>query len=327
MPMTSVSSIKSVSGSFAVPIVVAVVANDDVQLWDIENSLRLDQVATFSKTPGVMASLSSDGKMFFAGSYYAGGGMGYSISERREVWRRKDLRRFSSLTSHPFEPSIFCSFDRKPSLQLDSHTGATLNRLHGVKEVYASPFEPLLIFGSRDLRIGKSLERANIRIPRTTFAVLDIAFARNLVAVSESGGLVRCFDLSSGKEVWRYEPTQGVHVLHVSFCPKVNVFVGVDWAYTKKKGDCRLLHFDADTGRCKVLTRLESALDFAFCLEGLRLVNSEGAVIDTSTGKLVRKLAFAREEYEEPRFPSWDERIRSGTPAQRELARLLGPPE
>ena len=265
--------------------------------------------------------------MCFVGSYYAGGALGYSISERREIWRRKDLRRFVSLTSHPYEPFIFCSFERQTSLQLDSRTGSTLKQLRGVKEVYASPFEPLLIFGCRDLRIGKSLEEAKIQISRTTFAILDIAFSKKFVVLSESGGDVRALDLSSGKEIWRHEPTKGVHVLHLSFCPEGKVFVGVDWAYLKKGGDCRLLHFDADTGRCKVVAQIEPAVDFAFCLKGKRLVSSAGAVLDSASGKMIRDLEFPCEKYEEPQFPSWDERIKSGTSAQRELARLLGPPE
>jgi hypothetical protein len=55
-----------------------------------------------------------------------------------------------------------------------------------------------------------SIEGANsARVPRLTFAMLDAAFNRDTLCLTEATGPVRCLDCDTASERWRYQPPRG----------------------------------------------------------------------------------------------------------------------
>lgn len=324
MPIRNVSMIRHLVASGVT--VAAVDAIDTVHVWCVDSCKKLCEVPTFPKAPGIRVAFGRGCSTLYAGSWYAGGAMCYSLSESRQLWRRKELVRFSDITADGWDCGLYCCFDGRASVRLDPATGQTVERLAGLKEVYSSPIGDWYLVGRRTLDIVSDPTATRYRIPRTTFAILGVAFAPDRVAVSESGGPVRCFSLKTGKEKWRHVPVSGVHLIDVTFCEALDVFIGVEWAY-KSGGASRLVSLTRTSGSHGYIGDLPEASDGTFCSSGNLLVNSEGDVVEVASAKVLHRLDFPREEYEDPEFPTWEERMRTGTPEQRELARLLGPPE
>lgn len=321
MPIINASLIKHLTASGAT--LAAVDANDTIHVWSLKTFTKLCELTPFSKTPGIRVALSRDGSTLYAGSWYAGGAIGYSLSENRELWRRKDLVRFSSIAADGWDGGLYCCFEGRASIRLDPATGQTLEAFRGLKEIYASPQGHRYLVGRKHFDIVSKASIKRFAIPRLTFAVLAVAFASDCVALSESGGPIRCLNLETGAENWRHTPEPGVHFTNLAFCESLDLFVGIEWAY-KSGGVHRLVGLTRIAGSCAIIGDFAEASDQTFAASGNLLVNSEGDVIEVKSGKILRRLAFPREEYEEPDFPSREERLRTGTPEQQELARLLG---
>lgn len=322
---TEISLIKSLAASWSSNLIAAVDVKDTIHIWNVESFTKLGEVPSFPKAPDVRVALSGGAEFLYAGSWYAGGVMAYAISEGCELWRRADLRRFQGLCAEGPSSHLYCWFDSKATLRLDPTSGKTIGRLPGAGEVYLNPFGGLILLAGGDLCFGPQSSTEKFRVPRTTFAVLDVAFGPDCVAVSESAGPVRCFSAETGAELWRHTPCAGRHLIHLSFHASLDVFAGIEWAY-QAGGDCRLIHLSRASGAISCIADITPARDISFCRNGSILINSAGDVIDVSSGTTIHRLDFPREEFDEAEFPSWEERLRAGTPAQRELARLLGPP-
>jgi hypothetical protein len=184
----------------------------------------------------------------------------------------------------------------------------------------------MFLFARRELQFGPEAAITHFSVARTTFAVLDVAFASDCVAVTESGGPVRCLSLLTGTELWRHTPAPGVHSICLTFSASLDQFASLEWGY-EAGGARRLMHLSKTSGTSSFITDLTKARDFSFSLSGSLLISSEGDVIEVASGKMIRRLEFPSEAFEEPEFPSWEQRIQTGTAEQRELARLLGPPD
>jgi outer membrane protein assembly factor BamB len=325
MAMVTQSLIRELASSWSGTSVAGVDHHDVVHVWSLDSFSKLCDIPTFPKEPYVHISLNRDSSIVYAGSWGAGGIMAYSVSESRELWRRKELRPFWGISVAGFDSGLYCRLDHSASLRLDPATGQTIEKMRGVGEVFSSSDQSVCLFERRQLHVGPRPGITRFKVPRTTFAVLDTAFSTDCVAVTESGGPVRCFDLDKGTECWRHTPAPGFHFIHLAFCESLGLFVGVEWAY-RAGGELRLVSLARNSGASTIIADLPGARDFKFCRSGSLLLSSEGDLVDVTSGKELRRLGFPTEEYEEPEFPSWEERMQTGTPEQRELARLLGPP-
>ena len=163
----------------------------------------------------------------------------------------------------------------------------------GLEDLYESEYstDQLLEKRNRDciLKNGKAM-----KIPRLTFAILDAVFGPQSLAISESGGPVRCFD-SYGIELWRFAPEPGSHFGALWFRRTDKNFYGVLCNYEQDKFK-RLVRLDSATGEAKILSDLDSQED-SYCARLECIVNSSGAVIDVSEGKFLHRLDFPKKEY------------------------------
>jgi hypothetical protein len=81
----------------------------------------------------------------------------------------------------------------------------------------------------------------------------------------------------------------------MGYSEKSHEFIGLDLEYMKG-GDRSVVWLDEATGILKRrLLLTEKPFESEFALKGTILVTSEGALIDTSTGKELARLDFPRE--------------------------------
>ena len=264
-----------------------------VHVCDIVAGTQLTTFNTVLDFGGRRLAITSDGKTVVAGAYYIEGIAGYSTADGTEIWRRKDLKKVQYIRFSLDDDKIYCGFEGKSFAVLRAATGRTITTWRGVKDVWESPFEPIRLVERRSLDLETNDGHKIASIPRATFGVLSLAFAPSLLCVSESTGPIRCLDTQQGQELWRFAlPEQ--HFLKVGYNEHAASFVGDCWPY-QRGGPDRLYRFEPRSGAATELGELGSPTCMnptsAFCLRGSTVLLSDGRVLDSATGDLVRKLA------------------------------------
>jgi hypothetical protein len=239
---------------------------------------------------GTRLAVTPDGRNCIAAAYHVEGIAGYAASDGTEVWRRKDLKKTQTLRISLDGRRVYACFDNRSCQVLNRETGKTIKTWAGVRDVWESPYQPVMLLEKRTLVLQSPEERKIASVRAETFAVLCVAFGPGLVCVSESTGPLRCLSTETGEERWRFQE-KGQHFLEVAFAEQTQAFVGVCWPY-EHGGSFRLLRFEPQSGEASVVTELGKAGEFEFCLRGTRMLLSDGSVMDSATGDPVGKLAF-----------------------------------
>src|SRR5262249_10321005 len=154
--------------------------------------------------------------------YHAEGVAGYAAANGTEVWRRKDLKKTQTLRISLDGRRVYACFDNRSCQVLNLETGKTIKTWAGVRDVWASPYHPIMPLEKRRLVSQASEERKIASIPPESFAVLCAAFGPGLVCVSESGGPLRCLDTETGAERWRFQE-EGQHFRVLAFAEHAQV--------------------------------------------------------------------------------------------------------
>jgi hypothetical protein len=225
------------------------------------------------------------------GAYQVHGIAAYSAEDGQERWRRRDLKKVQHVTFNGDDSRALCCFDRGPCESLNAATGKSGRSLRGVRGVWESPFGPhRLLERARDYALA-DFEAPTALIPRITFGILSAAFSPTLVCLSEAGGPVRAFDLSSGAEAWRHTPPKGSHFLRIGFDEASQSFAGVSWPF-ERGGPVALQRFSPSNGSPQAIAQVGSSVDTEFCLGGSRLVTASGTLYDVASGRQVGSLPF-----------------------------------
>jgi len=178
---------------------------------------------------------------------------------------------------------------------LDVLTGDTLEEISGFEEIYDSAYSDVRLLEQPKCNYivrGKQ----DFTIPRLTFALLDAAIGPTSVCISESGGLTRCFELSSGTERWRYDPAKWNHLLRLWYRPADDAFYGVQWEYNRgcQRG---LVRFEQQTGEVQEVCDLSSSWAEVVSSAMDCVVTSAGSVFTLSDGRLLNCLPFPQRDY------------------------------
>ncbi len=246
----------------------AVVSRDGwVRLFSLADRCFLREFFTHKDSGGVSVALSADDQRCFLGSYYAWGLACFTVSTGERKWKRDDLRRFRGLTFSPQLHRLFGYFDGKGALEIDPETGQTVQSFRGTTDLVASPINDLVLFGDKkSLSLWRGTRSKLWSVSREGFAVLDVAWSLDTVAISEARDTdrefgVRCFS-TDGELLWRYN-SRKTQVSPLMYNPARRVYVGID--YTPGTEDRVLIHWDEATGTIQLERTIPPKMHGALC--------------------------------------------------------------
>lgn len=232
---------------------------------------------------GLLASASP---IVLAGAYRREGVQAYDLSGG-VLWRRRDLKRVQSVRGiHPRRHGavVAVGFEDGPFQFLDAATGFTMERLRGVRSVYAGSDSPLVVAVLRD-RFRLQANGATREVRLESFAVLDVALSADGILVSEAAGPLRCFGVD-GREQWRWT-CPGAHALRVTWNRGRCAWLATVWSY-QDGGPLACVEFDG-TGNEMARRSLKNSPAHAFTADGNSLITSE-AVYGTADLKVMWRL-------------------------------------
>ena len=103
---------------------------------------------------------------------------------------------------------------------LDQLTGSKVASLRGVRSLFADSHEERMILLRKDIEYRMRLDSPPVHaIDSAAVDLISGCFGPTSFIAASAGSIVRCFDLKSGAEKWRYDPGQGCQVLELAFCP------------------------------------------------------------------------------------------------------------
>ncbi len=253
-------------------------------------------------------AVSPSGESYVAANWRKGkrGGVGcYDVKTGERVWHRTDLRQVQGVRFSADGEKVWCRVDDSPVHCLEARSGSLLAKLKGVDDVAESQYTDLQLHSRRraDYLLVGAATRA---IPRITFAMSDAAFSSNSLCVAEYNGPVRCIDCASGKELWRYVPPQGFHVIKVSY-QSDGCFYGLLFGYEVPEN--ALIRFSPDCGECTELCRFSALRRCGGVSYGSGgfgdgvFVTGAGFVVSLVDGTVQRRLAFPVKDESCPRDP------------------------
>jgi outer membrane protein assembly factor BamB len=268
-----------------------------VQIWNLSTRKKIIEFETTLSFGGWRLALDPAGGLCATAAWEGGkrGGIAcYEAESGRLVWKRPDIERTQRLRFSADGKSLWSVPETGPTRSLDSAKGITLDTLPALADICISPYSDdcLLVRRKRDYQLGKN---KRICIPRLKFAVLDAAFSPDSLTVSEAGGPVRCFRLSTGIECWRYVPRVTTHFVKLWFRKADQNFYGVLWEY--HRGSFRtLVCLDGKTGESKDMCHLNS-WEEEYCIALDSIVTSGGEMIALSDGRQSDGLSFPTKDY------------------------------
>jgi WD40 repeat protein len=287
------SAIQELSVSRKSRIGAAAFASDRVQIWDLASGVQLiDMVADYCMGAKALA-IAPEGNLLATGySKFVGKVSIYDVATGRLLW--DDTVKYPSRLWFSHEGNvIWCTTDHR-SLELrDAVTGSRLRTIKDTNRYFEGPNGCALKVSSAPQKrfAYLAVEDREIPLERTTFAVLDAAFAQTSFCFSEAGGPVRCFNLK-GEEVWRFfQP--GHHILRLHYSEKRDCFYGISFSYERRKPR-ELVRF-TDGGQVEVICGFDSVYE-AFIPQDDQLLTSSGEIRSLESGVVIRRLQFPRRE-------------------------------
>ena len=302
------SAVRCMAASNRSARVAAAFFERQVQIWDVEKAKCVNELETVFSFGGPRLSLDPPGERCIAAAWKAGthGGVAcYETNTGKLIWHRQDLRRTQRVRFSSEGETLWCVPDSGPTKLLDAASGKTLDALTGLRDIFDSEYSSDLLLEKRkrDYILRKE---GTVQIPRLTFAILDVAFGPESLAMSEAGGPVRCINSSTGIELWRHSPGKHIHFLSLWYRQTDRNSYGVQWEF--HKGSFRsLVRLDANSGEPAVICQLNS-WDEVHCPKLDCIVTSSGAVLDLSDGRLLSGLQFPETDYagrsKDPKLPT-----------------------
>jgi len=270
-------SVHSVQSWYDSGYCAVVTWGDWVRLFRISDRAFVRDIYTKKNSGGISVAMSSGDNFLFLGTYYGWGLACFDVHTGEIVWKRDDLQRFYGLAYSPSMDALFGYFLGKRALRIDPRTGATVESFRGVKDIAASPLTDLVLFGNRKSFILRNAAGENLwAVPRESFAVLDVAWSSDTVAISEAAhfrpkdgvtepGILRCYGWN-GELLWRCE-SQEAHVCPLMWSGKRRDYVGVRFSGSKR-GKSFLLHWGEQTGRKASEREVPDTMCDAICQQG-----------------------------------------------------------
>lgn len=294
------SAIRHLASSWSGKFLAAAEFKSAVSVWSLETLKKLAQFDTILDFGGHRLAIGADGSRCVAGAYQVHGIACYDAQSGEKIWQRKDLKKVQTISISPGQSEVVCGFADGPLQILRIRDGKTLQKIRGCSDLQISPLEPVQMVDKAKPQLQTLDASTFARIERESFAILSVAFGHGAVAISEATGPVRCFETTTGRNLWRYKGPPGTHALELGYHFQLRRFLAVERPY-EKGGIKTLLLLDAQTGKVEAKRPLDESATETFCSAGARLVSSDGWMIDSATGRLVGQFDFPLREYPDNR--------------------------
>jgi len=217
-----------------------------------------------------------------AAAYHVHGLAFYRCTNGREQWRRKDIKKVQRITLSRDGLTAYCGREGSSLAVVDLQTGQTKRTIRGARAIHDSSFDAVQFLDATNPQLLDDAGQRLFLVHRESFAFLDISFAPGLLVVAEANAAVRCIEIGSGNERWRYQPKNGRHILHLGYRDSEPSVLGVEWQF-ERGGAKRLMRWSLDSGDVLESLLLGEPADCCFGLSGEVVVLSNGDVLPTST--------------------------------------------
>ncbi|MCK6470185.1 MAG: hypothetical protein L6R28_00445 [Planctomycetes bacterium] len=164
---------------------------------------------------GKRLTIDSRSKRLFSGAYHNTGIAAYDIDTGNLIWQRRDLKKLQDINFDSREDVLYCAFEGRASRPLNAKNGRERRPIRGLKGFHFSSDSSIAVFELGEVKVEDRSSGTSQVLKRESWAILDVAFALNVVVVSWVGGPVVSYLLKTGKEVWRYPP-EGTHAFSIA---------------------------------------------------------------------------------------------------------------
>ena len=257
----------------------------NVAAYDLHNNVCSKIIKT--TFDGDRLALSDEFSIIIAGAHHVHGLAAYSLDEGSEQWRRKDIKKVQSINLSSNGAVAYCEREDASLVVIDVQNGELQRTVRGAEAVYDSKYDDVkFVDAHKPYLLDSDMKRISY-IEKTSFAILGAVFAPGLLFISESCGPIRCFDIASGKEQWRYNPEKGSHVLELGYHLERSSLLSIEWPKVRG-GDYRLLRLTLEEGKILDSFPINEGGSCCFALDGQILAVARGQkgmeIINTGTG-------------------------------------------
>ena len=276
---------KRLFANFAGTMAIRTDTTDHIEIWRVPSC---DRVCLLNVKYDTSATTDAGGTVAYTSNHRQNGIRAYETSNGQEIWSRRDLGDRQIRLSKTF-PLLY-AFSRKSCDVLNCETGKSKRILHGVHELWESPYENIEFVEKKErfylLRDGK----AKWSLERERFATLDAVFSKELVFVTESDGDLRCCAISDGSVLWRFSPPGQYHCLSLAYVESEDSLVALTWN-PSSGGPYTLVKLTISSGFAEAIAEIDNAADFVFCNSGANLLLHDGRLLGTLDGALIARIS------------------------------------
>jgi len=271
-------------------------ANRDgqVQIWNPYAGTLLTEFKTVHDGDSRLA-IDVNGQRIVAANWRNGGSGGvacYDVPSGRPIWHRTDFMQVQTMEFSPKEDRVWCEIENRPVHCLDGRTGSTLAVMEDVEQVFDSPFTPhTLLIRSCDLALETGDH--SVTLPRCG-RPKGVVFSPEAVFVAELfPNLVRCFEIKTGKERWRYECPDDHFLQSISLQPDGFLYcMQPSGQGGRAERKTVLIRLALDSGFCTEVCQTDSTVRPSNAFGKGVVVTLIGEVFSVATGFSLRRMAL-----------------------------------
>lgn len=257
-----------------------------VKIFDLKQNKIISSFETIMDFGGSRLFINDKGNICVCGSFKKNKLCGYEVASGKMIWERKDLKQVQVLLNiRSDENAVFANFERLPSHLLNIETGEDIKVFNNVNEYFESKYQPLnLCYKGSNIKLSEMQEFSKpVLLKKRSFGLLDVAFSKFSVLISECNMPLYCYDTLNGAKKWESPLNEDGNFLKLSYNDFLNQFIGISWSANFKDNKI-LKYINIDNGVIEKEIMLSNALVAKFVYDGEIVITSNLELIDVKSG-------------------------------------------
>lgn len=184
-----------------------------VQLWDLQTCQLRSEFDTVLENGGSRLAVSPAGDRVLAGAFTRHGVALYDAASGERLWQNRSVKNLQELHFTYSGTHAWCIADVGAARMLDLQSGDVVLRMRAIRWMRPSLLDSRAAWfdGNRLCLGGQDGTRVADLAVRPARPLIDSAFGRESLWVSESGGPLRCIDLVTRELVVQLQSGAGWH--------------------------------------------------------------------------------------------------------------------